>query len=177
MNKWDAARDNTAERKRKRREKRKQLYGGDPVGVPISELKRKLWKDISEYVQARDKRNGNGNCMICGWRPITLAYHIIPAQTGAVAKWDYESNIVGGCLPCNTGEHYHRLKYYKKHLELFGEETINALEKKYAQNVHPRRGDFIFMLADVAAKKNLLDTKKTNCSNLTAMQDIEGYEK
>lgn len=112
-------------RRAKRRAKAKTLWGA----VSRSAVRQQLWDAFAMFIKIRDKRKYGGLCLICGKRPIQVAYHIVPAQRGDSTRYD-ELNVVGACAPCNCGEQWHRSLYREKHCQIFGRDTIEALEDK-----------------------------------------------
>ena len=125
------------DKKSKKLAKRKKLPS-------MAKVKKACWDALSLYVRARDAEVNQGLCMICSEKPITLGYHLIPAGSGSMAKWD-PLNIVGGCRDCNCGEYNRRVKYAYIHINLFGLEFMNALEAKSRIMVQYKRHDFLEM--------------------------------
>lgn len=143
-----AAKQIAAARKAKREEKRKSLPWAKKVKrkkLPsMARVKKECWEALSLFVRERDGRLNQGLCLICGVNKITLAYHLIPAGSGSMAKWD-PGNIVGGCRDCNWGEKNRRVKYAYIHMRLFGVQYMKRLEERSRIMVQYKRHDFLEM--------------------------------
>ena len=140
-----------AEKATKRKAKRKELFG-NARALTKTELKAKLWSLVSFYVRLRDRYLANGKCLICRANPIEVAYHIIPANEGSAAKWDFDENIVGACSGCNLREVRFRRRVAVDHRKIFGDAYIDRLEAKAKTIVKYSELDYHRMTAEVREK-------------------------
>ncbi len=88
----------------------------------ISKLKKKLWKEFSEYIRNRDKNI----CFICGKYATGSGYHaghFISKAIGGVELYFHEDNVHGCCYNCNINLGGNLYLYGKK----LGEEKCNEL--------------------------------------------------
>jgi hypothetical protein len=93
-------------------------------------------------VKLRAKLQHGNVCQVCGRRPVTVAYHIVPRGDYAT-RWLLD-NGVGACAPCNRGEQLNRSRYQRKHVQLFGAALVERLEQLAATTTH-------FSVADLRA--------------------------
>ncbi len=92
-----------------------------------------LW---SLVVRKRDAKKTGGLCRICGVRPGTCAYHIIPKQRGDMLRWDLRNGCLA-CGPCNYAEMINRSLYQDDHHpRIFGAALIDELKTLAKVMVH-----------------------------------------
>lgn len=122
-------------RQKKRREatkdKRKFLNRDKPRKIRYSQtMLRGILDDLfALWIKRRDTAKHGRLCRICGKRPGTVAYHLVPKCTiNYLARW-HDENAVLACAPCNNGERWHRKLYNDKARELFGGELMDRMEK------------------------------------------------
>lgn len=127
------------ERKSKRFSKQKELI----LSGQISYMPWRYWRDKLDeiaklYAKLKGRRYGflredgvyvqPGKCRICATAEGTVAYHII--ECGRLSTAFLEENIVLACKPCNYGEFINRRLYRQKHIEIFGKEFYEWLERR-----------------------------------------------
>ena len=90
----------------------------------ITQLKKKLWKEFSQFIRTRDKfqcftcgRFGSGAGMHCG--------HFIPKSVGGITLYFNEENNHAQCYNCNINLGGNQWEYGKR----LGEETVARLQK------------------------------------------------
>lgn len=166
-----------AERKAKRQEKRATLPWGQRAPVMLVEpffapkpkresrksAFKRLWAQLdalwSLAVRTRDAKKTGGLCVICGRRPIQVGYHIVP-RGDAATHFDLE-NGCGACSACNWAELRMRqqspAKIRAKHVAIFGEQKIAALEAKSRQVV---KHDTVALQAILAELRAIVERKR-----------------
>lgn len=134
-----ALRRKADERKKKRKEKRAQLWPSRPRAKKGPSLRQRLVKILdnlwSVAVRLRGKALYGPMCQICAERPAEVGYHLVPKQRGYAIRWLLEAGIAA-CSPCNLGEMMNRSLYREKHIKIFGLELIEGLEAIAAKKVH-----------------------------------------
>lgn len=136
-----------ASRKARRQAKAKTLWPGyraeiDYMGIKVAPRRAKrpptarqrliaqldvLW---ALAVKKRDRRLYGPNCRVCGWRPGTTAFHLVPKQRGFAIRWELENGVLS-CAPCNGSEFWNRSLYQDVRLPaIFGKEFMDRLKAK-----------------------------------------------
>lgn len=122
--------------------------------IPITRLKKKLWKLCSEYIRKRDKNI----CFTCDRRAEGAGYHcghFIPSSTcGIHLRYD-ERNLKGQCFRCNIHLGGNGAVFYKRMVLSHGQEYVDELFK-IKEEVHQwKEQDY---LDKIDYYKNLLKT-------------------
>lgn len=131
----------TKQKKEKRAEKAKELWGESLIPVAMGfrkkrtkktprQLQRDRLDDLwSLAVRRRDAFLYGPLCRICHKAPATVGYHLVPKKRGDFIRWLME-NGCGGCAPCNWGERNNPGLYRAKHVSIFGKDAIESIEAR-----------------------------------------------
>ena len=109
----------------------------------LSQVKKKTWNLFSLYIRTRDAIKTTGTkeyalCITCDRKyPIKAvgglqAGHFIPGRHSSVL-FD-ERNCHAQCYGCNVMKKGNMVVYYRKMLQMYGQETIDDLEKLDKEN-------------------------------------------
>ena len=104
----------------------------------LGQIKRKTWAMFSLYIRTRDALRTTGTteyalCITCDRKyPLKAvgglqAGHFITGRHNSVL-FD-ERNVHAQCYGCNVGKKGNMVVYYKKMLEMYGQDVIDELEQ------------------------------------------------
>jgi len=80
-------------------------------------------------------------------RPIEVAAHIVRKSRGLSIYFDLR-NLYGCCVAHNAGEHWHPGLYREKHVEIFGKDLVETLERRSHDSVQFTREDYKVMIEE-----------------------------
>jgi len=125
-------------------------------GLPLVSQRKEISNAIVRNLGLLDSIENGLICRICNTDAGVLAYHIIPQVTGYSARFDPE-NVVWACKKCNGREYFYRIRgraheIRKLHIQLFGAQTVERLEKLSLRNTQYSTAQLKEMLTDIRMK-------------------------
>lgn len=103
--------------------------------TPLAQLKEELMELAKKYIKLRDEHT----CWSCGKKNLTgkdlQGGHFIPDSTGGVILRYDEHNIHPQCLRCNHFLSGNQAEYYRKMVEVYGQEFVDEMFRKKHQDI------------------------------------------
>ena len=103
---------------------------------------------VSEYVRLRD-----GRCVLCGTTERLQCGHIFGRRSHG-ARFDItpDGNCHTQCAGCNQMHNYKPWKYYKWFIDKFGQETFDALYRRWEQGHKYSRSELMELALETQRK-------------------------
>lgn len=125
----------------------------------VAKLHKKLWPIFSQYIRLNESTNGWGRCFTCGikkpWKELQAGHFVSRRFKATLYE---EMNVNSQCMACNCFLHGNLLIYRRKMDELYGDNNVEALERRAHQVKKWTVPELEAMIAEYKAKVETFHT-------------------